>query len=482
VEANQQRWSAGPSGPPAGDTAGRTGRPFEQGFTNLDSEFLQLELPVEGRIPHWLSGRLFRNGPARFDLRGGGVSHWFDGLAMLHAFSVARGRVSYSNRFLQTHTYRSARARGAVTASAFAADPCKSLFSRLVTVLLPYQMDNANVGIAQIAGRFVAMTETPMAIEFDPSTLGTIGVFPFRDRVRGSLTTAHPLCDGGEWFSYLTRFGLPSRYQIVTLGERRRLVGSLPVAAPAYMHSFAMTERHIVLAEFPFVLDPRGILSTEVPLIGLFRWRPERPTRFLVIDRATGALVRTHEAPACFGFHHVNAYEGPEGLVLDVIVYPDPSVIDYLYLDAIKTAERFPSGELRRYVLPHGGGPVRAEPVSPLGIELPRIDERRRCRRYRYVYGNGVTAGGDFLDQIVRVDTQRATAAAWSEPGCYPGEPVFVPDPASRAEGEGVLLSIVLDSRAGASFLLVLDATTLEERARARMSHHVPFGFHGLWA
>jgi beta,beta-carotene 9',10'-dioxygenase len=37
----------------------------------------------------------------------------------------------------------------------------------------------------------------------------------------------------------------------------------------------------------------------------------------------------------------------------------------------------------------------------------------------------------------------------------------------------------VLDAERGTSFLLVLDAATLDERARARVPHHIPFSFHG---
>ena len=54
-----------------------------------------------------------------------------------------------------------------------------------------------------------------------------------------------------------------------------------------------------------------------------------------------------------------------------------------------------------------------------------------------------------------------------------------VPSPARRGEDDGVLLSVVLDGNEGRSFLLVLDAATLGEVARARLPHHVPLGFHG---
>jgi carotenoid cleavage dioxygenase-like enzyme len=38
---------------------------------------------------------------------------------------------------------------------------------------------------------------------------------------------------------------------------------------------------------------------------------------------------------------------------------------------------------------------------------------------------------------------------------------------------------VVLDARAGRSFLLVLDAGSFGELARATAPHHIPFGFHG---
>jgi carotenoid cleavage dioxygenase-like enzyme len=44
-----------------------------------------------------------------------------------------------------------------------------------------------------------------------------------------------------------------------------------------------------------------------------------------------------------------------------------------------------------------------------------------------------------------------------------------------------VILSVVLDAAAGTSFLLVLDAASFAEVARARVPHHIPFGFHGQY-
>jgi beta,beta-carotene 9',10'-dioxygenase len=56
---------------------------------------------------------------------------------------------------------------------------------------------------------------------------------------------------------------------------------------------------------------------------------------------------------------------------------------------------------------------------------------------------------------------------------------VFVARPGGSPEDEGVLLSVVLDAGQARSFLLVLDAASLSEVARATVPHHIPFGFHG---
>jgi carotenoid cleavage dioxygenase-like enzyme len=97
------------------------------------------------------------------------------------------------------------------------------------------------------------------------------------------------------------------------------------------------------------------------------------------------------------------------------------------------------------------------------------------------VWGTGQTVPGNFIDNITKIELgaqQRAQTRTWHEDSCYPGEPVFVPRPGGTAEDDGVLLSVVLDLRKQRSFLLVLDAATLEERARTAVPHHIPFGFH----
>ena len=127
-----------------------------------------------------------------------------------------------------------------------------------------------------------------------------------------------------------------------------------------------------------------------------------------------------------------------------------------------------------------GEGAVTRRTLAPVALELPRINyETRAGKPYRYVWGTGIQAPGDFLDSILKIDVETGDVARWYEAGLYPGEPVFVPHPLGHAEDEGVLLSVVLDIDRDRSFLLVLDAATLQERARAEAPHAIPFHFHG---
>lgn len=458
----------------------------QPGFQTLDKELPPVALSVEGRLPSWLAGTLLRTGPAKFEVGSRSYNHWFDGLAMLHRFAFADGTVTYANRFVGSRAYRAARDTGQMAYSEFATDPCRSLFKRIVTAFIPPKFgENANVSIVQRGEEFLALTESPLPVVFDPRTLETLGVAP---RAPGQMTTAHPhrAPRSGELVSYATRFGPLTTYCVYAQDEhtsRRRVIAEFPVQRPAYMHSFAITERHIVLVEFPFVVIPVAIPLSGRPLIANYRWKPRLGTRFRVLDLDTGNMRVTCQGEPFFAFHHVNAYERGDEIILDLCAYDNADIIGALYLDRLRTGDlHLPEPQLRRYRLPLSGGDVTREPVPAVSLELPRIDyDRCNGRPYRYVYGTGSEGDGGFPDRITKADIEGGASTTWAEPGTYPGEPVFVRTPGAEREDAGLLLSVVLDPAAGTSFLLALDATDLSEIARARVPHHIPFGFHGSY-
>jgi beta,beta-carotene 9',10'-dioxygenase len=286
--------------------------------------------------------------------------------------------------------------------------------------------------------------------------------------------------------NYAAKLGARSSYRFFLLApeaSKPRVIATKPVSEPAYMHSFAVTERWLVLAEFPFVVNPLALAFSGRPYIENYRWKPELGTRFHLFDRASGESVGPFEADARFGFHHVNSYEDGDDVVVDICTFSDAQIVEDLYLERLRAGKSLAQPSLERFTLSTRGRTVRTERLIDEEMELPRINYGR-CneRTYRYAWGVGVGSADGWIDQIVKADAVERTGKTWAEDGCYPGEPVFVAAPDAEAEDAGILLSIVFDGRSGNSFLLVLDAASLAEVARAEVPHHIPFGFHGQFA
>lgn len=451
------------------------------GFRSLEAETHVDALPLDGALPPWLTGSLLRTGPARWEVGDARMRHWFDGFAMLHRFAFSGGAVSYANRMLDGFAYRAAKDEGRVVYSEFATDPCRSIFQRVQTLFKPGLSDNANVNLGQLGERFMAMTETPLPVEFDARTLQAAGI---AYEVPGHLTTAHPHRDrdGDAMLNYAAKLGPRSTYRFFRLApgqEQPTVLASLPVKEPAYMHSFGLSERWLVLAEFPLVVNPLRLAAAGKPYIENYRWKPELGTRFTLVDRQTGATRGPFTTDTCFAFHHVNAFDDDNGdVVIDLAVFDDARIIDDLYLDRLRAGRAASWARLERFRI-SPGGTVDRHRLCDEPLELPRINYGRHNERpYRYVWAAGAT---DWLDRIVKVDVTDGSVLRWQEDGCFPGEPVFVAAPAAEAEDDGVLLSVVLDGARETSFLLVLDAADLSEVARARVPHHIPFGFHGQY-
>jgi beta,beta-carotene 9',10'-dioxygenase len=451
-----------------------------RGFDSLAEETQVDHLPVEGGLPDWLRGSLLRTGPASWEAGSRTMSHWFDGFAMLHRFGFGHGEVSYANRFLETRAYRAARSEGKLAYSEFATDPCRSLFQRVSTMFSPKLTDNANVNLTRLGERFIAMTETPIPVQFDAGTLEAAGV---AYDVPGHLTTAHPHLDraSGGMLNFAAKLGPRSTYRFFLLrpeGSSPEVIASAGVREPAYTHSFGLTPRWLILAEWPFTVNPLRLALSGRPYIENYRWKPELGTRFHLFDRTTGERLGPFETESRFAFHYVNAFEEGEDVVADVCTYPDPGIVEDLYLERLRAGKPVQPAALERFRISTGSGEVCCERLTDQRLELPRINYGNNNERpYRYVWGVGADQG--WIDQITKVDLTTGDSAVWAEEECYPGEPVFVSAPDAEREDDGVLLSVVLDGRAGTSFLLVLDAGSLEELARASVPHHIPFGFHG---
>jgi len=467
------------------------GTHYAKGFQDLDQEVDKLTLKIiSGKTPSWLKGNLLRNGPAKFTLGKQHYLHWFDGLAMLHRFHFDAGNVLYSNRFITTRAYTEGLEKQKIVYPTFATVPNYSFLRSIIQWFrAPESGQNPGVSVARFGGEYFALTETTAIVKFDDQSLSTKEVVEFDDAVSGDVTTAHPHYDFNHksLINFNVKFGRQSEYVYFRSRNNirhRELIGRIPVDQPSYTHSFAMSEHFIIHVDFPLVAHPLRIRFGNIPYINCYQWKPERGTRFTILEKSSGKIVKQHQAPACFAFHHINAYETGNDIIIDMAVKPDASLIEDLYLEHLRNCQgrpiRTPS-RLQRFILPLSSGEVRKETISEEYLEMPTINYRHcNGRNYAYVYGIGLNKDylDDFENQLIKINVNTGTHLTWHETNCYPWEPIFVKGPNSVDEDDGVILSTVLDADKDQCFLLILAAQDFSELARVAIPHIIPLGFH----
>ena len=463
---------------------------FELGFKRAKGEFSFNQLPVTGKIPEWLEGTLFRNGPGTFTVGNETYRHWFDGLAMLHKFTIKNGQVSYANKFLQCDAYDEAMKTGRIQYSEYATDPSRSITGKVFAVFDQRITDSAKVNIEKIGAKYLALGETSEQVEFDPNTLDTLGRYHYEEKYKQHITTVHPQFDFSQNMVYqlVTRFSRVSHYRFVRIAPNGKIhvVGEIPVSKPAYMHSFGMSSKYLILTEFPFVVQPLSLLFQIRPFIENFKWKPKKGTTITIMDRGSGKVVSKLKTDAFFAFHHVNAFEIGDELVFDINGYPDTGIINAFYLDKLKDKRsEIPFGDLRRYRIDLKTKKIRMELLSDENLELSNFDYRRfnLDGDYQYIYAVGLNEQkrAGFYNQLVKIDIKKHSSKNWFKENVFPGEPIFVGKPRRNKEDDGVILSVILDDHAEKSLLLILDAETFTELATVEIPHPILFGYHGAY-
>ncbi|WP_315137491.1 carotenoid oxygenase family protein [Achromobacter marplatensis] len=425
----------------------------------LSNEIDLMDLPVEGALPPELDGILVRNGPnpLRGRFEGNDVLSWWPQPAMLHAIEFREGRAaSYRNRWARTRIWASEHAPH------LAAD-------------LPDT--NPNVNVLRHAGETLALAEggAPLAMTPGLDFLGTSRRHP---GLAGGMT-AHPKVDPvtGELMSFHSHWEQPwLRYGVANADGQPVLDQLIDMPAPSMMHDMAITGRYSILLDlnvaYDFSMLSRGY---RMPL----RWLDERQSRLGVIARH-GGPIRWFEVAPCFILHVVNAYDlDATTLVLDVVRYPE-------YLRVSRSGAGFqenPLGVLWRYVIDLARGEVSERQWDEAGIELPRINESRTGRPYRYAYAVQQPSNVE-MRGVVRYDLENGPTQQYRvPPGDQNSEPVFVPRPDARDEDDGWVLACVYRQASDTSDVVVLDGRDLDAGplATVRLPQRIPAGFHGAW-
>lgn len=512
-------------------------RLWEDSLSECSSRGLKAE--KGGAIPPWLKGSLIRNGPGCFGTDERKYLHLFDGLAKLTKFDFSGNAddPTFSARFIRSTWHKSIVEEGRMPPSVTTGpvSPPFSLLDNIAGAISPTAFDNVPVNIHQLGGqggKWVAVTDAPVALEFNPQTLETVGRIAYRDAVTSSkagvelFSTAHPhtSADGDTINYFLELNPLGSNTAMIVKTDNslhRNVVGKVSLNHIPYVHDISITDKYAVLCLWPFKMDPLKLFNGRGFLPQLeWQWEGnDQGTRILVFDlsKERSEPVAEYSAPAMFAYHHINAFDTPAGdIVFDVSGYTSPGIVngDHLFAllpnvkDPVQRRLQERDAKWFRYSLPLSFQrrgmvkPVELKAVCSGGkqftSELVTISPRMQRRPHRYSYGfTGFAGDAGFEDwALVKLDHAAAAAAAaasssstatattaqvWQQPNCFPSEPIFVHREGGEDEDDGVVLSQVYDATRQDSFLLLLDAKTMTELARCYLGMICPVSFHGKW-
>ncbi|HKY65642.1 MAG TPA: carotenoid oxygenase family protein [Acidimicrobiales bacterium] len=423
--------------------------PYLQGnFAPVTDEVTHLDLPVTGTLPAELAGRLLRIGPNPLTPPDPATYHWFVGDGMVHGLRLRDGRAAW---------YRNRWVRGD---------------------------EVANTHVIGVGGRTFALVEAGNPPVELTDELETVGTCRFDDTLDGSFSAhTHEDPDTGLLHAVTYHWSWDHvRHVVVGPDAHVRREVQVPVPDGPSVHDCAITERFVVIFDLPVTFSMDAVSAgARFP----YRWDPAHPPRvgLLPLDGAAED-VRWFDAPSCYVFHTLNAFddvdaggtEGHDRVVVDVVRHPK-------MFATVTNGPDEGDPVLERWTLDLASGGLTTDVLDDHPQEFPRIDERRTGRPHRYGYGATLAPGAHHGPALKHDLVAGTTTVHDYGTGRVTLEPVFVPRPDATAEDDGWVLSYVYDATTDRTDVVVLDARDFggDPVATVHLPVRVPFGFHGSW-
>ncbi|KAE8688984.1 Carotenoid cleavage dioxygenase 8 [Hibiscus syriacus] len=482
-------------------------------WTSVRQERWERELVVQGDIPLWLKGTYLRNGPGLWHMEDYNFRHLFDGYATLVKLHFENDRLVAGHRQIESEAYKAAKENKKICFREFSEVPKYENFMAYVGDLAKLFSgvsftDNANTGVVKLGdGRVVCLTETQKgSLVIDPESLETLGRFEYSDSLGGLIHSAHPIVTDAEFLTLLPDLVNPG-YMVVRMEPRtneRKVIGRVTCRggpAPGWVHSFAVTEHYVVVPEMPLRYCAQNLLRAEPTPLYKFQWHPQSKAFRHVMCKASGKLVASVEVPLFVTFHFINAYEeeDEDGRVTSIVAdccehNADTTILDKLRLQNLRSfngEDVLPDARVERFRIPLDGSPYGTleAALNPdehgRGMDMSSINPSLLGKKYRHAYACGAQRPFNFPNTLTKVislliNHHPKRAKNWHDEGAVPSEPFFVARPGATEEDDGVVISLISEKNGG-GYALVLDGSTFQEIARAKLPYGLPYGLHGCW-
>ncbi|KAA0188314.1 hypothetical protein HAZT_HAZT010977 [Hyalella azteca] len=488
-----------------------------------------------------MKGSLIRVGPGKFEEGDFRFNHWQDGMAIMVKFVI------YPNgeRYLQSDAFRKLRSTKRPVYTEFGTrsypDPSKNIFSRMLQSFdMSSVTDNASSNVLVLNGEVFVTSETFFLRRIDPATLETREKIDLHKLTGVNFISSHPVTDhDGTTYNIGTSFSTGPKYVVVRVppladgkgacsdpwSDARVLttISSSWKASMSYVHSFSVSDRYLVFVEQPYLISILKLATSQAKgrsLAQCIDWHPQERIRFIVLNKHTGEVLSTkyYTQEIFFVLHHVNCYEIKNQLVVDLIAYSSPDIINNLYLDNMKTQGYPCDGDfarLRRFVLPIvsemenlecnkelvevpgcSASAIRtydnqfgdfisleSQVIGQDGIDMPILNPAFRSKPYRYMWGCGGWEQGYFKGAVGKVDVETGECWKWhASADTISTEALFIAHPEARDEDDGVLIFNTVSTHPDErNALVVLDAKTMQPLARAEIDQQLGGSLHGTF-
>lgn len=422
-----------------------------------DENFIS-DLAVTGTIPEELEGRFLRIGPNPSSKPNPKQYHWFLGTGMVHGVRLKGGKAEwYRNNYVLTD------------------NAARDLKRKQLPYPRKTHGGSVNTNVLNIGGELYALVEAgalPMKLDgnlqttaysdFDGTLKGAFSAHPRRDPVTGEL---HVLAyqPGKKYIEYL----------VVDKAGRSRNAAQIDAPHQPMIHDTAITPSFVVVLDLPMTFDLVAAVSGKFPYV----WNRKQQARIGLLPRSGDvAAMRWFEAPLCYVYHIMNAYEDGGRVVVDVVK-------NSTYFDAAAAKRDQIPFTLVRWVLDLQTGKLSETQLAEQSVEFPRLNDSRVGLNYRFGYTAQFTGdlkfGSAYKHDLISGETLTHEFGL----GRATMEPVFVAKANAIAEDEGWLLSYVYDQNTNRTDVVILDAQDFEAApvATIHLPVRVPFGFHGNW-
>ncbi|KAL3697020.1 hypothetical protein R1sor_011096 [Riccia sorocarpa] len=490
---------------------------------------------VEGQIPEeFPPGCYIRNGPnPRFGasqnlhspLFGGETFYnWFEGEGMLHAtYFEEDGSIWYKNKYVETESFKleTEMGRKVYLPTMDERTSPGARFNRIFN-LIRYGEPNYNTGNTSVfehAGNVVVTAEGGRAYEIDISDLSTKGEYNCNGNWNRRFFGVHPKIHPETNQLMVYGFDIVKPYYVVSLlsGDGKQLLKKIDVGLDRLilMHDVGITDKYIIIYDFPLVMDIFDMLLKGEPIISVDCTADSRIGVMPVMGDQT-SIKWFNVKRACLS-HHCNSYEDGDEIVIHGVVTckllsvsgPTDGGTDPLEwyargmtLQSQEESELNNScidgklfGHVHEWRLNLRTGEVIERNLSgdKYAIEVPRINENYTGKKYRYIYAGSEDLeaskekGFPIFKSIVKIDIteKNKQVEVFRDAGddSVLSEPVFVPRPGATQEDDGWIVSYVHNISTDMSDMIIIDAQTFEKQplARLRLPQKVPFGFHGAY-